>query len=386
MQAFKLYFRIFKKSALISSMMYLVIFSLLTMLFTQVGSGNSTDTFSVEKCRIAIINNDGSPFSNEFENYIKKNSKIVEIDTSEKGIKDALLFRNAEYIITIPKDYGKAFEAGTPINIETRTIPNSTSGAFVELMLNNYLKTFDLYLKGTDTLSFNEIVTNVNTDLAVQTQVQLPNKGAVVKASPSSYYFNFTCYPIMCVLILTVGLVLNSVNEKNIRRRNLCAPINSTKFSLQIFLGNVAIMLAVFGLFVVYAFKLYPKAMTTTSGLLQIANLFILSLVALSLSFLIGNIAGKKAIQPICNTVTLAFCFLGGAFVPQELLSQSVKNIAVVDPVFWFVKANNSISSISNYDWGTLKPIVLNMGIEFAFAVAFLAVALVVIKQKRTKN
>ena len=116
MQAFKLYFRIFRKTALISSIMYIVIFSSLTMLFTQIGSNNPTSAFSVEKCKIAIINNDNSKFSDEFVNYIKKNSKSVDIDTSEKGMKDALFFRSAEYIITIPKGYGEAFLAKKPIS------------------------------------------------------------------------------------------------------------------------------------------------------------------------------------------------------------------------------------------------------------------------------
>jgi len=385
MQAFKLYFKIFKKNSLISTILYVVIFSALCLLFVQIGTNNPDNAFSIDKRRVAVINNDNSQFSNELENYIKQNTKVVKIDTSEKGIKDALFFRNAEYIITIPEGYGDAFLAKKPIGLETRTIPDSMSGTFIDMMVNKYLRAFDMYLNATENMPFDEIVSNVNKDLAVSAEVKLQDKSSF-STNKINYYFSYASYPIFCIMILSVGLVLNSINQKDIKRRNLCAPINSTKFSLQIFFGNIVLDVAVFIIFTLYAFMMYPKAMLTLNGLFYTINLFLISLVALALSFLIGNIASKKAIQPICNTVSLAFAFLGGAFVPQDILSNSVKKFAIFDPVFWFVKSNDQISLISSFDWNNLKPIVFSYGIQFAFSLAFLSVTLVIIKQKRTKD
>ena len=165
MQAFKLFFKIFKKSALISTILYVVIFSLLCILFTQVGSNNPEDAFVISKRRVAIINNDNSLFSSELEQYIKQNSEVVKINTSDKGIKDSLFYGDAEYIVTIPEGYGKAFLERKPVSLDTITIPNSTSSQFIDMMINKYLRTFDMYLNGAGNLSFDEIVLNVKNDL-----------------------------------------------------------------------------------------------------------------------------------------------------------------------------------------------------------------------------
>lgn len=386
MQAFKLYFKVFKKGALISSIIYVVIFSAICILFSQLGTNDTSKAFSIEKCRIAVINNDNSKFSDELVKYIDKNSEVVKIDTSERGIKDALFYRKAEYIITIPNGYGDAFVAGKPIELETRTIPDSMSGAFVDMSIDRYLNVFNFYLKGTDNLPFDEIVSHVNTDLSVKTTVDLSGNAKISEFDVTSAFFNYASYPIFCILILSVGIVLNTVNQKEIKRRNLCAPINSTKFSLTIFLGNIVVMCAIFALFVIYAILLLPNLFATISGVFYVVNLFIISLVALSMSFLIGNFAGKKAINPICNTVSLAYAFLGGAFVPQSMLSDSVKNYSIINPVFWFVKANDQISAISNFNSETVKPIIQNYLYQLIYAAVFLIAALVLIRKARTKN
>ena len=386
MQAFKLYFKVFKKSALFSSIIYLVIFSAICILFSQLGTNDTSKAFSIEKCRIAVINNDKSKFSDELVKYIDKNSEVVKIDTSDKGIKDALFYRKAEYIITIPNGYGDAFVAGKPIELETRTIPDSMSGSFVDMTIDRYLNVFNFYLKGTDNLPFDEIVSHVNTDLSVKTTVDLSGNSKISEFDVTSAFFNYASYPIFCILILSVGIVLNTVNQKEIKRRNLCAPINSMKFSLSIFLGNIVVMCAIFALFVIYAILLLPNLFATISGVFYVVNLFIISLVALSMSFLIGNFAGKKAINPICNTVSLAYAFLGGAFVPQSLLSDLVKNLSIINPVFWFVKANDQISAISDFNSETVKPIIQNYLYQLIYAAVFLIAALVIIKKARTKN
>ena len=109
---------------------------------------------------------------------------------------------------------------------------------FVDMIVNNYLKTYDMYLIGAPDLSFNEILTNLNRDLQVNTQVNM--EGELAKSNDKiNYFFNFLCYPIFSIMILSIASVFNTIKQKDINRRNLCAPINNTSFSLQIFLGNI---------------------------------------------------------------------------------------------------------------------------------------------------
>ncbi len=386
MQAFKLYFKIFKNSALPSALIYIIIFSALCIIFVQSSSNDATTAFSIDKRNVAVINNDNSDFSKELEKYIGENTKVKKIDTSEDAIKDALFYRKVEYVVTIPQGFGDAFLAKNPIALKTTSIPNSTSSAFIDMMIDKYLQAYNMYQNGSGSMSFNEILSHVKQDLSKTVDVNMTRKSTASQLTSLNSYVNYANYPIMCILILSVGLVLFSVNQTDIKRRNLCSPLNQTKFSLQIFFGNIFLMLFVFALFAFYAFVMFPQAVKTTNGLLMLINMLIISLVALSLSFMIGNFAGRRSLQPICNTLSLGFCFLGGAFVPQELLSDSVKNFALINPVYWFIKANNEIITLSNFDFEDLKPVYINMGIELIYAIAFIAITLLIIKQKRTKS
>ena len=386
MQAFKLYFKIFKRSALASMMIYVVIFGVIMIMYSSTAGNNVTTSFTAEKCKVAVINNDNSEFSDTLENYIEKRSASVKIKNDDQSIKDAMFFRKAEYILIIPDGYGEAFLNGTQMELKTKTIPNSTSGIFMDLMVNNYLKTFKLYKTGASNLSFDQIAANVKSDLAITTKVDLTKNAVNDQLSLQNFYFDFLGYPLICVLILGVAIVMNIINAKDVKRRNLCSPINSTKFSLQIFLGNAVLAIVIWALFSIYPLIVFRSKMLNFQGFFFFLNSFIFVLVCLSLSFLIGNIASKNAVNPIANVLGLGGAFLGGAFVPQSMLSDTVKNIAVIDPIFWFVKANDIIGSQTIFDAATTKPILSNMLIELAFAAAFLAIALVIIKQKRTSN
>jgi ABC-2 type transport system permease protein len=86
------------------------------------------------------------------------------------------------------------------------------------------------------------------------------------------------------------------------------------------------------------------------------------------------------------NVVSLGTCFIGRVFVPQFLLGKTVLKIASFTPTYWYVKSNNSIANLVNFNMESLKPIFWNMAILIGFAVAILSITLVVIKQKRMSN
>ncbi len=379
MQAFKLYFKIFKKGAMTAILIYVVIFLALTIVFSQVSQKQTTSAFETTKCNVAVINYDDSELSNELSSYLKSNSKPVDIKDDEESLKDALFFRKADFITIIPKGFGNDFLSGKANTIETMQIPDSMTAMFVSKMVDNYLNTANIYLGGTGEIDYNL----VKKDLAISTQVNMSSKKVNDKMSGLNAYFNALVYPFLGILIMGVSMVMLIVNEENMKKRNFASPINQTKFSLQMLSGNFILSFCVFVLFIGLAIITFGKEMLSVKGAIITLNTFIFSLVALSLSFLISNVASKNAVAPISNFVSLGFCFLGGSFVPQSILGQTAKNTAIVNPAFWFVKANDTIDKLSTFNFETLNPALTSMAIELAFACAFAAISLVVIKSKR---
>jgi len=106
-------------------------------------------------------------------------------------------------------------------------------------------------------------------------------------------------------------------------------------------------------------------------------------ILCLSISFFVSTFATKNSIDPIGNCLSLGLSFLGGSFVPQALLSDQLKTIGVFNPIFWYIKVNNAIGNLTSITRYTLEPIIYGVLVQLAFAVAFLAIALVIIKQRR---
>ena len=86
------------------------------------------------------------------------------------------------------------------------------------------------------------------------------------------------------------------------------------------------------------------------------------------------------------NVISLGCCFISGVFVPQEYLGDTVLSIAKFNPTYWYVKANDEISVLVNYNKENLMPIFISMLIVFGFAIAIYALTLVIIKQKRLSS
>lgn len=384
MQVFKEYFKIIRKSALPSLILYFGIFLAMTIIFSNLGSSSNIESFEVTKCNVAVINKDSSPLSKNLEKYIKDNTKTAKIKTNDEGIKDALFFRDVEVVITIPEGFGANFTSPSASNIEIQNIPNSSSSMLISTLINNYLYTTDLYKNTLPVLDFNEIDNLVREDLAKKAEVNIDAGKENDYRTSATYFFNYLPYPALCILILGISIVANVFNEPNIKRRNLCSPINDSSFNLQIFLGHFTLAIICWLLFTVLALIMYPSEMISFRGFLYSMNSLIFMTTALALSFFISNLVPKKAINGVCNCVALGSCFLGGAFVPQFLLSDAVKNTALINPVYWYININEKLASLSSFNIDTLKPILLSSIIMLAFAIAFLSMSLVVIKSKRT--
>ncbi|HKL80385.1 MAG TPA: ABC transporter permease, partial [Mobilitalea sp.] len=68
---------------------------------------------------------------------------------------------------------------------------------------------------------------------------------------------------------------------------------------------------------------------------------------------------------------------------PQEFMGDAVMKVARFTPSYWFVKSNNTIASITKYNFKNLSDIFGMMGIQIGFAAAIISIALVVSKRKR---
>lgn len=389
MQVYKAYFKIIKKNIGQLSI-YLIIFLLFATIFGKVSTSPKDTDFESTKVNISIINKDeNSKLISGLTDYLKENANIVDVGTSKEDLQDALFFREAEYIITIPKGFTKEILKGNKdINIEKTVIPNSTSEIYMDNLINRYLNTVKMYTSTIDNISQAKLVSNVNKDLSHTTDVKIKTYDNDYSNNAScANYYNFFAYSMFAVLILGISLVMISFNNKDLKRRNLASSLSMKNMNIQMVFANITYAVVVWFVMIIASFIMFKNYMFTINGLLSLLNSFVFTLAALSISILISNlVTSRNALSAVVNVIALGSCFISGVFVPQQYLGDTVLSIAKFNPTYWYVKANDDIAILVNYSNENMRPIFMSMIIVLGFALAVYAVTLVVIKQKRLSN
>ena len=120
--------------------------------------------------------------------------------------------------------------------------------------------------------------------------------------------------------------------------------------------------------------------------LLILLNSICYLFVCLSVAFLLGNFVKDGGGQNIAaNFIPLGLSFLGGSFVPLELLGDSVLQVARYTPSYWYNHAVKAISGLVRFDSQALSPVFISMAIQIGFAAAAFSAALVISKFRRQR-
>lgn len=385
MQVYKAFFKIILKN-LSQIMIYVVVFVSLAMALGSIGNKSVTVDFTETKVKTVFINYDeDSKLVEGLKIYLSKNSDMKDIPDETKKLQDALFFREAEYIVKVPKGFTENLLSGKEVSIDKTTVPGSTSEIYMDSMINKYLNTAKLYKNTMEDLSSEQLIANIEKDLGEQTAVELKTSAdESANNEKRAFYFNYMAYSIYAILILGVCSVMIVFNNTDLKKRNHCSPVKLKDMNFQLILANLSFAVLTWFVMVLAALIMYGDYMFTSRGLLLLLNSFIFTFAALSISFLIGNIIHSKgAMSAAANVVSLGTCFISGVFVPQALLGKTVLKIASFTPNYWYVKSNNAIANMSNFSMENLTPVFFNMLVVLGFAVAILAITLVVIKQNR---
>lgn len=383
MQVFKAFSKIVPKKFLGVFLIYTIIFVGLAIFFSRSALTPMEDAFELSKVKVSVINQDNTALANGLDQYIDDIARRVELEIDEESIKDALFFRQTELVVTIPTGFQESFTSSNYKNISTMSVPDSVSSEYAKTLIDRYLNTARLYIAASPEISFEEVHEKVLTDISTEVNVSFLEKIASNSKSNLNAYFNFLSYILIAMLISMVGRIMLIFNNKEIKMRNYCAPISIKNYNFQLIFGNLSLAFIIWLIFVVLAFFINKDTFHQTGSFLFIVNSFVLTILCLSISFLVATFATKNSIDPIGNSLSLGLSFLGGSFVPQALLSDTLQTIGTFNPIFWYVKVNDAIGDLTSITQSTLEPIIYGILVQLAFAVAFLAIALVVIKQRR---
>lgn len=348
-------------------------------------SGNNMTNFEDSKPSVLIVNKDSEDdIAKGFEDYISKHSEIKNIDTKDEDkINDAIFYRDVNYVIYIPKDFGKNLLDGKNPSLEYKSCGDEYS-SYAQMMVEKYIKTVLVYK---DYYSGAELISKVNKVVDKDTKVYMKTTLDTSKLSSMTQYFNILNYALLAGCVYCISMILASLNDETVRKRTIISSFNYKKYNRIVLLSNSIVIFAMWILYMILALILFKDLMFSSNGLGYVINSFVFTICSLTIGFLIGNITqNKNAIGGIVNVIALGTSFLCGCFVPFEYMPDYVLKIAHILPTYYYVANNQLIKTMEVFNFESIKPLLINGAVIVIFSFVFVAVTNYVSKRKQIIN
>lgn len=379
MQVFKAVFKIVKRHKL-SIIVYMAIFFGLTLMLSSNGAENEQTNFSKVSLQIGVDNQDEGELGAALVEYISQGNEIKDVPNDHEELLDAMYYQEVEYVMVIPEDFTEKFLKGERDGVLQGTVvPGSNANYLTETEIDKFLGTLGMYVDGGFALE--EAVEQTFSDMEEESKVEFLNASDAQEKPAAYYYFQYLPYIFLCILLISLGEILMAFNKKDMEARNKCSSMTFTQRNIQMILGSIGLALIEYFVFMVVAFVMYPDFMCSIRGMLSALNALVYLLVSLSIAFFAGRLAKNVGeLNMMANVIGLGFSFLGGIFVPLEVMNEGVRNVAKFIPAYWYAQSNGMIYKMESMTGA--GEIFRNCLVILAFAIAVLAAALVVNRMK----
>lgn len=378
MTIFKTYWKIVKKNIGI-----IILYTVMLLVFGTMNLKANKNSFEFisSKPDIIIVNNSSGIITDNLISYLKTNANVKNI-TYENDIDDAVFFRDANYVIYIPKEFENKIENGKEFNIDIKT-NNSYDSYIASELVNKYLDVFSKYMN-----LYNDkilAIQKLDNTLNKKTSVVIENKTNL--NSKTSLFYNFSSYSIMAIVIYIICLVLSSFNDEKISKRTSVSGMNYKTFNKYLYISSFTFTFIIFIVYLILSFLILKSSILNINGILYSLNMFIFFIVSFTMAILISNLVKSKgAISGVVNVISLGSAFLCGAFIPVKYMPSFALKIAHIFPTFYFIDNNEYIASLQNFDKASYEFVLKNLIIMIIFVMIFLILNSLVTRFKRKVN
>ena len=378
-----------------SVMLYFIIFMVVCIMSSSQGEDSAKEMYKDEEIRFTVFNRDDSKLGEAIKEYLSEKNEYVEVEDDEEAIRMALYYRSAYYMVVVPEGFEEAIKNGKDMELMNYKVTDSAPSYYMDMEVESYMQTVKSYIAAG--YSMDEAITKTSETLLETVDVELlsnvkekdddgnPISGELSGEKPSIYYFyNYVPYVFLAIVISGLGPIIITFGKKDVKMRINVSSQTFKSYSVQMFLGVVTFGIAVLALFNILATILYGGSISLAAMVYYIILTLCFLFVCLGITYLGGFLFSSTATMgSFSNVVSLGFSFLGGIFVPLELLGDTMKNIARFTPTYWYVQANNVIMDIEKFSDINVEEFAKNCGVQLLFAAAFFCVGLAVLRNKR---
>ena len=366
-------------------MMFLYIAIFLTIAISvQKMTGGNQSGFAQESLNIAVIDRDGGKLARGLADYLAQYHTLVDLPDDPSVIQDRMFYREVYYIVTIPEDFEERCLYGDELLPVTK-VPGSNSGFYVDQQINTFLN--DVRVMAASGFSLADAVAEVIDNSKDTAQVTMLDKNGFGGEQPlHAVMFQFIPYILISILCYSLGAIMIAFHNPDVKRRMMCSAIPVRRQNHQLVLGYVLVGIIVWLICTLMPFLLYREDFVNDPNMpYYLVNSFLMTLVALSLAFLVSTLISRnELISAVVNVISLGMSFLCGVFVDLDILGKGVRTFAQFLPVYWYELANKLLAGNQSLSLAQTVSLLTDYGMQLLFAAVILGVALVISQNRQT--
>lgn len=386
MQLFKAFCKIGKRR-ITTIGIYFVIYAVITIILSVTAKDNLNANFQSKELSVCVIDEDNSKASKALTSYLGSIHHLVTLENDPEVLQDHLYYRDINYVLTISKGFEEKLLAGEKEGFVTNVkVPGSSAGYFADQQVTEYIQALQLYLTGG--FSIDEAIEKVSASFANAGEVEAVVFEKETAEGRKEVFYFYQYLPYIFILLLFAGLapIIMIFQEKDMRNRINCSAQKLLSRNLELALGCGAYSIGMWFLFMILGTLVYRGSMFTGNALYAMLNSFVFLLISIAMTLFLScfdlGVNVMNVVNIVANLFGLGMSFLGGVFVPQNMLSDKVLAFSRFLPTYWYVRANNMLAGFSSesFDmhlyWNAI-------GIQLLFALTAFALTLVASKLKR---
>ena len=358
---------------------YLAIVSLMGVLVGRLVADQAAavpSSYEPVRASVAVVDEDGSDLSRSFASWAGGRFDLVETDGTQE-VQDALARSLVDCVLVLPQGFGQelldAARAGDDLpNVQATYGTDVQTGVLAAQEASQWAS-----LAGSAAALEPDAGAGAVGELATLTST---DAGDARTAAGATTYFNFSAYPIMSSVVVTVGLVLSVFSESEVRRRQGCAPVSPARLDASLLGGCLVLALGAWAWTSVLGLAVFADELSDVPAanlaLLLVAQLAI-SLTPLSLAFALSRLGlREQGLNAAGNIGGMVLTFLGGAWVPLSLMGEEVCTVAHFVPTYWVSDAVTTLLGTGALTASDLARVGTDIGVATLFAVAIAALGL----------
>lgn len=307
----------------------------IAVLFAQ---NQSADVFETSSMDIKIVNQSDSEIADGLIDYLSTNNEVdVVSDYDRDQVVEEVYLMEISGAVIIDENIESKFVNGAS-TVEILTDPRGGGSIHLNNEVSKYFRFLNADYNYTGTVD----TENTLSTLEHGVPVNIANPEDAAEASDfegMKFYTNSAGYIIMLLLLLFIGNIMTEFNKPELRDRVRVSPMKTVSYTTQII--SAQSIMGLFSVLILFFGGIFIRWDSLDGVPLDkiFVALLLISLFTLALQFVISALTTNKfLINGIANFISIGMAFLSGIFIPEEVLGETVQNIARFLPLYHFTQ------------------------------------------------